>query len=255
MAQGIIGPGSGAVVGPGAAAGTDYYDPSMDPRLAAASTGAPVAGTTYTAPAPAGNGFAAPTGWAAQQGYTPEMLESIYQNPWFLLQDVFKGINTSSPGYQALRDFGADPLSLFSMIEGAGRLTANDQGGAANTFANFLNNLYRQIGTPGGQALSSGELLGNIFGQGTFGKDAKSDLGQLLGNGDASTQIRTLFNLLRDVAGAAMNPLAASGYMGAMQQAGDEYGNAMLKAPAGSTQNPVEWMNQRYPWLTGQSPR
>ena len=58
------------------------------------------------------------TGWAAQQGYTPESLNSIYDNPWFLLQDVFKGIKESSPGFQGLRDLGGDPLALYSVMAG-----------------------------------------------------------------------------------------------------------------------------------------
>lgn len=218
---------------------------------APATTGDPYAAST----APGNTGFATPTGWAGQQGYTPEMLESIYQNPWFLLQDVFSGINTSSPGYQALRDFGADPLSLFTIMQGSNRFTADSDGGAASDFANFLNNLYTQLGTSGGQELSARGMMRNIFGQTEFGEHAKSDLGRLLGSGDSSTQIRTLFNLLRDVAGSAMNPLAASGYQAALAQAGDSYGNAMLKADADSTQNPVEWMNQNRPWLTGQAPQ
>jgi len=215
-----------------------------------ATTG--TAGTTGTTTAgPSNDGFGSPTGWAAQQGYTPEMLESIYQNPWFLLQDVFKGINTSSPGYQALRDFGADPLSLFTIMQGSDRMTA-ETGEGAGGFANFLNNLYTNLGTSGGRGLSAPELLGNIFGQTSFGDKAQSDLGMLLGQGDAGTQIRTLFNLLRDVAGATMNPLASAAYQGALAQAGDTYGNEMLRADAGSTLNPVEWINQNRPWLTMQ---
>lgn len=231
--------------------------PAILPMSDATAMSAPAAtGDPYAASAAPGNtGFAAPTGWAGQQGYTPEMLESIYQNPWFLLKDVFSGIKTSSPGYQALRDFGADPLSLFTIMQGSNRFTADSEGGAASDFANFLNNLYTQLGTSGGQELSARGMMQNIFGQTEFGEDAKSDLGRLLGSGDASTQIRTLFNLLRDVAGSAMNPLAASGYQAALAQAGDSYGNEMLKANAGETVNPVEWMNQNRPWLTGQAPR
>lgn len=247
---GMIDPITGAVIG---ADGQPVGNPNTSTMETTAGT--PM-GTTYTASsAPGNSGFAQPTGWAGQQGYTPELLESIYQNPWFLLQDVFKGINTSSPGYQAMRDFGADPLSLYSIMEGSNRFTADSDGGAASGFANFLQNLYTQLGTRGGQELSARDMLSNIFGQTEFGENAKSDLGRLLGSGDASTQIRTLFNLLRDVAGSAMNPLAASGYQAALAQAGDSYGNAMLKSDAANTQNPVEWMNQNRPWLTGQGGR
>ena len=235
---GMIDDQTGAVLGPG---GEGLY---IDPRLQ--STDPRPAGTEYV-PQAASDGFAEPTGWAGQQGYVPEMLESIYQNPWFLLQDVFQGINTSSPGYQALRDFGADPLSLYTIMQGANSLTQNQDGGAASGFANFLQNLYSQLGTSGGQELSAREMIGNIFGQTEFGADAGSDLGRLLGSGDASTQIRTLFNLLRDVAGSAMNPLAASGYQAALAQAGDRYGNAMLRTSVGDQQKPGEWMNENVP--------
>lgn len=239
--SGRIDPYTGAVLGPG-------QNPATIGTTGAVEVG--TGGPAYTPP-PASDGFAQPTGWAGQQGYTPEMLESIYQNPWFLLQDVFQGINTSSPGYQALRDFGADPLSLFQIMEGADKFSVNQEGGAASSFANFLQNLYTQLGTSGGQELSAKEMIGNIFGQSEFGADAGSDLGRLLGSGDASTQIRTLFNLLRDVAGSAMNPLAASGYQAALAQAGDRYGNEMLRTSVGDQPNPVEWMNENVPNITG----
>ena len=245
MAQGWIDPITGQVIGANRQAAAP-----LPGAVAPAPMAAPNTGYTPSA-APASDGFASPTGWAGQQGYTPEMLESIYQNPWFMLQDIFKGIKTSSPGYQSLRDFGADPLSLYSIMEGSNKFTADQEGGAAGNFANFLQNLYTQLGTRGGKELSAREMMGNIFGQTEFGENAKSDLGRLLSSGDASTQIRTLFNLLRDVAGSSMNPLAAAGYQSALAQAGDSYGNAMLKTDAASTQNPVEWMNQNRPWLTG----
>ena len=86
---GFIDPITGAILGPTGQPVSNPVVPMSEPSASAAYT---------PSTAPANSGFAQPTGWAGQQGYTPEMLESIYQNPWFLLQDVFKGIKTSSPG-------------------------------------------------------------------------------------------------------------------------------------------------------------
>jgi hypothetical protein len=111
--------------------------------------------------------------------------------------------------------------------------------------------MYRQQGTRGGQDFDARELISTIFGQKEFGADSKNTLGQILGAGDMSTQVRTLFNMLRDVSGAGMNPLAGRGYQAAIAQAGDRYGNAMMKSDADSTMNPAEWIAQNAPWLAG----
>lgn len=197
---------------------------------------------------PGADGLAPMTGWAGQQGFAPEQLESIYTNPWYLLQHVFNGIDTASPGYQALRDFGGDPLALFNITQGAGRTVA--QGGQGQgDFANFMQNLYQNLGSPGGQALSATELLGNIFNEDVSG-DTTSTLGSVLNAGDMNQQVRTLFNMLRDVASTTMNPLAAAGYQSAAARAGDQYGSEMLTRGAGDTPHIIEWMNQNMPGLT-----
>ena len=180
------------------------------------------------------------TGFSAQ--YAPGSLKNvIYDNPWYILPDVFKGISTSSPGYQYLRDIGADPLSLFNIMAGS---TGSIDGGAGQ-FTNFLAEMYRNLGTPGGKDFNASDLLSSIF-----GADEKSTLGQIMNAGDMNTQVRTLFNLLRDVSNVGMNPLAARGYQSAVAQQGDLYGNAMLKSDAGSTMSPAEWMSRNAPWLT-----
>jgi hypothetical protein len=185
------------------------------------------------------------TGFASR--YTPAMADQAYENPWYILPDVFPGMEASSPMFQALRDLGADPLTLFNIM--AGSQQKIDQG--ASPFINWLENMYRQQGTRGGQDFDARELIGTIFGQKEFGADSKNTLGQILGAGDMSTQVRTLFNMLRDVSGAGMNPLAGRGYQAAIAQAGDRYGNAMMKSDADATMNPAEWIAQNAPWLAG----
>lgn len=186
------------------------------------------------------SGMSPNTGFSAQ--YAPGALnDTIYDNPWYILQDVFKGMSTSSPGYQYLRDFGADPLSIYNIMTGG----SGTIDGGAGDFTNFMAELYRNLGTPGGQGFDTRELLSNIFNAGE-----NSSLGNILNAGDMNTQIRTLFNLLRDVASVGMNPLAASGYQSAVARAGDQYGNAMLKSSAENTMGPSEWIAQNMPWLT-----
>lgn len=205
--------------------------------------GAPGASATGGPAAPGvNNGMSPYTGFASQ--YAPGQLDNVYDNPWYLLQDVFKGIDTQGPGYQSLRDFGGDPLSLFNIMAGG----KQQIDGGAGQFTNFMQNLYKNLGTPGGQGFDARELLSSIFSQKT-GADATSSLGRILSAGDMGQQIRTLFNLLRDVSSVGMNPLAATGYQAAVASAGDRYGNEMLKTPAGQTPSIVEWMNKNTPGL------
>jgi hypothetical protein len=179
--------------------------------------------------------------------YTPALANQAYENPWYILQDVFSGISPSSPGYQALRDFGGDPLTLFNIMQGSRQKI--DQG--AGDFINWLANMYSNMGTPGGQAFNANNLIRTLFGQTKFGAESDNTLGQILGAGDMSTQVRTLFNMLRDASNVGMNPLAARGYQSAVAQAGDAYGNAQMKSPADATMNPTAWIAQNFPQLAG----
>ena len=197
-----------------------------------------------------GTGGMAPlTGFAAR--YSPEGAAQAFDNPWYILRDVFPGISVSSPGYQGLRDFGADPLVMYNIMRGGGG-TVEDQG--PGEFINFMANLYRNLGSVGGQGFSARALLNNIFSAANATDEngmAQNTLAAILSAGDQSTQVRTLFNLLRDVSNAAMNPLAASAYQATAAQAGDLYGNAMMRSNADQMVSPAVWMQQNAPWLTG----
>jgi hypothetical protein len=172
--------------------------------------------------------------------YAPGTLAgTIWDNPWMVLPDVFQGINTGGIGYQSLRNLGADPLTLYNLMN-PGRRNIG-AGSNEGDFANFLNNLYSSLGTPGGRGFSAAELLGNIFnaaapqidanGQPVKGKEG-SVLGGILTAGDASTQLRTLFNLLREATNVSMNPYAARGYQAYAQRAGDVALNQAAKSQA-----------------------
>lgn len=191
------------------------------------------------------------TGWAGQQGYTPGMMPTIYENPWYVLPDVFPGMANTSPLYNQLRDFGADPLALYNIIMGSQGLVDQSGNAQGGDFANFLQSLYSGLGTPGGQGISAGKLIQMLFGEGASGPE--TTLGQILSAGDMGTQVRTMFNLLRDVSNAGMNPLAARGYQAAVARSGDQYGNEMLKAGGedGASMSFQEWANKNAPWLTG----
>ncbi len=184
------------------------------------------------------------TGNAKKWGYTPAMLNQVYENPWAILGDLFPNMSTSSPLYQALRDLGADPLTLFTVLAGSQSMFPETGGGS--NFIDWLSNLYQQYGTPGGMTVNGGAALKNIFGQTKFGADATNSLGMALGSGDQSTQTRTLFNLVRDIANMTMDPISGSAYQSAMQQAGDKYMNAMLKSDADTALNPSAWIAQNY---------
>ena len=228
---------------PAASTGTAWNGWTQDftgPAPTAASATAP--GPT----APATGTGATPTDFASQ--YTPAMMDQIYENPWYIINDVFSGAKGTSPLYQALRDIGADPLSLFNIIKGS--QDGTKPGGAAD-FTNWLAGTYKEQGTAGGQRFNAQDLLGKLFGQQKFGAESKNTLGQILGAGDMSTQVRTLYNLARDASNIGMNPLAARGYQSALAQAGDRYGEAALSS--GGTdpiKNPSAWIAENMPWLT-----
>jgi hypothetical protein len=184
------------------------------------------------------------TGNAKKWGYTPAMMNQVYENPWAILADLFPNMSTSSPLYQALRDLGADPLTLFTVLAGSQAMFPETGGGS--NFVDWLSNLFTQYGTPGGMTVNGAQALQNIFGQTKFGADAENSLGMSLGAGDQSTQTRTLFNLVRDIANMTMDPISGSAYQSAMQQAGDKYMNSQLKAGADTTMNPSAWIAQNY---------
>ena len=210
------------------------------PGLAGASTGGAAGGA-----AALGSGMDPMSGFASR--YTPAMANQAYENPWYVLQDALPGANTSSPLYQALRDFGGDPLTLFNIMQGGNQKI--DQG--SGDFINFLAEMYKSMGTPGGKQFDANQLIQTLFGQTKFGADSENTLGQILGAGDMSTQVRTLFNMLRDASNVGMNPLAARGYQSAIAQAGDRYGNAQMKSTEDTTMNPTEWIAQNFPHLAG----
>ncbi len=173
------------------------------------------------------------------------MMEQAYENPWYILNDVFQGIGTSSPMYQALRDLGGDPLTLYNISQGGQKKID----GGAGDFINWLANTYQQQGTTGGRDFDAREMLGTLFSQQNFGADAQNTLGQILGAGDMSNQVRTLYNMARDVSNVGMNPLAARGYQSALAQAGDRYGAAQMQTGAADSMNPAEWIAQNMPYL------
>lgn len=226
----------------GSAADVANFAPSATSAAANAQTPPSATPTNFYQNA----GMAPLTGWAAQQNYIPSMLSQLFENPWYALGDVFPGLNQTSPLYQQLRDLGADPLALFQLTQGSqGILDENNQG----QFANWLANLYQQLGTPGGRAINTGQLLRNLFGANAD----NTSLGMVLGAGDMGTQVRTLFNLARDATNAGMDPLSARGYQAALARAGDRYGNEMMKAGGeeGASISFQEWAAKNAPWLTG----
>lgn len=162
--------------------------------------------------------------------YNPSQLENIWSNPWAILPDVFSGMDMRGGGYQGLRDIGADPLTLYNIMAGGQGSLAG--GTATGDYANWLANLYKSLGSVGGRGFSGRELL-----QGVFNPGEGSALENILTAGDASTQMRTLFNMLRDASNVGLNPLAARGYQAAVARTGDQAINQMMRTDSGSGAN------------------
>lgn len=177
------------------------------------------------------------TGFSRQ--YNASQLQNLWETPWAILPDVFKGINTTGSGYQALRDIGADPLTLYNLMAGRNNSLSGEEGGnAAGNYGNWLAQLYGSMGTAGGRGFNGAELLGNLFNPvGGEGKQTQSALYNILTAGDASTQMRTLFNMAREASNVGMNPLAARGYQAALARTGDTAINRMMHDDANEGAN------------------
>lgn len=178
------------------------------------------------------------TGFASR--YNPDQLQNIYSTPWAVLPDVFPGMNMSGAGYQGLRDIGGDPLTLYNIMAGGKNDLSNAGVGG---YANWLNSLYQSLGSKGGRQFTARELIDQIFnpgrGEGNGGAAGSKDsaLYNIETTGDAATQMRTLFNMLRDASNVGMNPLAARGYQGSVARAGDEAINKMMNQGSGTGAN------------------
>lgn len=190
--------------------------PMTDPSLQPGST-------TGTNPA---------TGFASR--YNPSQLASIiWETPWAILPDVFGGMKTQGPGYQALRDFGADPLTLYNLMAGYNNdLSGSEGGNAPGNYANWLAGMYQSMGTKGGRGFSGYELLKQLF-----NPQANSALSNILNAGDGATQMRTLFNMAREASNVGLNPLAARGYQASLARAGDTALNQMMNQNSGQGAN------------------
>lgn len=169
--------------------------------------------------------------------YNPNQLENVWQNPWAILPDVYKNMNLAGGGYQGLRDLGADPLTLYNIMAGRNSDLAGEGVGG---YTNWLANLYSTLGKVGGRQFSGKELLTSIFSPvGGEGANNQSALYNILTAGDASTQLRTLFNLTRDASNVGFNPLAARGYQSALARTGDKALNQMMRTGSGEGANNV----------------
>lgn len=189
------------------------------------------------------------TGFAAQ--FNPSQLaQTVYSSPFAILPKVFSGMTQQGPGYQALRDIGADPLSLYNIMTGANKNMSEKTG--LGDFTNWLASMYKSYGTTGGRAFNARELLGNLFGQ---TEQSKSSLANILRGAGQGGQSSVLYNLIRDISGASMNPLAGAGYNAAAQRAADQYNTALISNnAAGGANNPnqmliTDWIRNNVPGL------
>jgi hypothetical protein len=185
------------------------------------------------------------TGFSAQ--FQPGSLRNvIYDNPWSVLPYVFEGMGQNTPGYQNLRDIGADPLTLYNIMQGAySGMTQFNEG----DYANWLAQVYGNLGQVGGRSFNSRELLGSIA-----NAREGSALRAALEAGDTSTQVRTLYNLASEAMNAGMNPLAARAQQARMAQAGDRYMSQSIGENANEGANSMtfdKWLLQNMPGLLG----
>lgn len=187
----------------------------------ASTSGGLYGGTTTGLPSEGSTRY---TGYASQfdPGATQE---TLWRDPQSVLNADFQaqGLSTASPMYSTLRDFyGADPQSLWLLLQGNKPGNFQDAG----DYANFLHSLYGNYMKPGGNAIDFNEILGILGGMGDQSNLAAQDqspLWQLLTSGGPAEQVRSTYGLLGDAAKVGLSPAMASAFMDALARQSDSY--------------------------------
>ncbi|MDQ3692070.1 MAG: hypothetical protein M3464_00370 [Chloroflexota bacterium] len=164
-------------------------------------------------------GMSAPGGWAGEQGYQGMPLQDqIFENPEYILPDVFPGIDPYGAGYSMLAELPFDPSVLFN-------LTGGSQGTnmGYDDYTNWLQQMYSAIG--GGQYIDFGELMSSLA-------NPDGDLAAWLNHPGVAAETKVGF--LKAALGTAslgLTPRAASSLQASIPGMFAGVGNQSLKTP------------------------
>jgi len=212
---------------PKTAAPTTYVPPGtgvQQASLTGADTAAPGGITSAEAAAAAagtgaaGDDILAPlTGQVGKYGIRGNQIPLLYQEPQALLRMAMANMGMSANDNQGMYNSSlpmADLVNALSMVGLGNDYKAGDN----SSMLNYMDNLFRQGLTRGGENVNFQAGMSNIV---NANKD--SPMGEMLNNEDPRGQYSALSSLMLPLAEAGMHPLFARSLQKSMERLRDEY--------------------------------
>lgn len=184
------------------------------------ATGTPVTPATTTPTGATGTDINSNlTGNVGTYGIRPDAIPMLYQEPQALLRMAMASMGQSAndnPGMYQMALPNADLVNALSMIGLGGNKDYN--AGEHDKVLNYMDNLFRQGLTKGGQVVDFSQGMQNIV-----GADKASPLASMLQNDDPRGQYSALSSLMLPLAEAGLHPLFARSLQKSMEALRDEY--------------------------------
>jgi hypothetical protein len=157
------------------------------------------------------------TGQVGQYGIRPDAIPMLYQEPQALLRMAMANMGMSAnknPGMYNMALPQADLVNALSMIGLGNDYKAGDN----SSMLNYMDNLFRQGLTKGGDTVDFQSGMSNIL-----GANINTPMGEMLNNDDPRGQYSALSSLMLPLAEAGMHPLFARSLQKSMERLRDEY--------------------------------
>jgi len=167
------------------------------------------------------------TGKVGGYGIRPDAIPMLYQEPQALLRMTMQNMGLDPNQNQGMYNMAlpnADLVNALSMI-GLGGQKGYDAGENSQVL-NFMDNLFRQGMTRGGQAIDFSAGMDNIL-----GASKESPLATMMGMDDPRGQVAAVSSLMLPLAEAGLHPLFARSLQKSLQSLGDEYFQQYANAP------------------------
>lgn len=159
------------------------------------------------------------TGNVGKYGIRPDAIPMLYQEPQALLRMAMANMGMSANDNQGMYQMAlpnADLVNALSMIGLGGNKDYN--AGEHDKVLNYMDNLFRQGLTKGGDVVDFSQGMSNIV-----NADSASPLASMLQNDDPRGQYSALSSLMLPLAEAGLHPLFARSLQKSMEALRDEY--------------------------------